>query len=153
MRLLNVEILKLSYFAEQDRPPYVVASHRRAVGETTLKDVRDHTNTNSVGCVKVTSFANFIRKHLSLIKWLWMNTCCINKDSDAELTESTNSMFEWYRDAELCFAYLSDVDPDGDSDSLGKSERFKGGWTRQELLAPRTVFFLSREWQVLGRKR
>ncbi|KAK4503487.1 hypothetical protein PRZ48_004402 [Zasmidium cellare] len=43
------------------------------------------------------------------IKWAWVDTCCIDKASSSELSEAINSMWLWYRRAELCVAYLSDV--------------------------------------------
>lgn len=39
----------------------------------------------------------------------WVDTCRVNKDSSAELSEAINSMFQWYRDATRCYVYLADV--------------------------------------------
>lgn len=64
-------------------------------------------------------------------------------------------MFAWYRDAEKCYVYLSDVSaspPDGDSLALRQSRWFKRGWTLQELIAPKNVEFFSAEGQRLGDK-
>jgi hypothetical protein len=72
-------------------------------------------------------------------------------------------MFRWYRNADRCYVYLSDVSspafrvnqdsdpPLWDSD-FRKSRWFARGWTLQELLAPSTVEFFSREWIRLGDK-
>jgi hypothetical protein len=49
--------------------------------------------------------AEAIRYGLSHV---WIDTCCINKDSSTELSEAINSMYTWYKDAKLCFAYLGD---------------------------------------------
>lgn len=43
------------------------------------------------------------------IHWVWIDTCCINKSSSAELSEAINSMFKWYEEATVCYAYLYDV--------------------------------------------
>ncbi|KAI4601788.1 hypothetical protein KJ359_010652 [Pestalotiopsis sp. 9143b] len=43
------------------------------------------------------------------IRYLWCDTMCINKESSAELSEAINSMFKWYRDAKVCYVYLTDV--------------------------------------------
>ena len=40
------------------------------------------------------------------------NTCCIDKKSSAELSEAINSMYRWYGNAKVCYAYLHAV---GDS--------------------------------------
>ena len=43
------------------------------------------------------------------IDWVWVDTCCINKDSSAELSEAINSMYQWYAASVVCYAFLSDV--------------------------------------------
>ncbi|KAH9851629.1 heterokaryon incompatibility protein-domain-containing protein [Lenzites betulinus] len=89
---------------------------------------------------------------------IWIDSCCIDKRSSAELTEAINSMYSLYRDANVCYVYLADV-PDGadprdtGDDSPFKNSRWhKRGWTLQELIAPARVVFLSRNWMVLGTK-
>ena len=42
-------------------------------------------------------------------EWLWVDTCCIDKRSSAELSEAINSMFRWYENSRVCYAYLHDV--------------------------------------------
>lgn len=61
-------------------------------------------------------------------------------------------MFDWYHDAELCLAYLIDVNTNNKLTTFERSEWFKRGWTLQELLAPRMVVFLTKEWDVIGHK-
>jgi hypothetical protein len=41
--------------------------------------------------------------------YVWVDTNCIDKSSSAELTEAINSVFAWYNQASICYAYLSDV--------------------------------------------
>ncbi|TFK91991.1 HET-domain-containing protein [Polyporus arcularius HHB13444] len=89
-------------------------------------------------------------------EWLWIDTCCIDRSSSAELSEAVNSMFSWYSQALVCYAYLIDVPNLGSltrRDSLFRSSKwFTRGWTLQELIAPRSLVFLSKEWKVLGTK-
>jgi hypothetical protein len=67
-------------------------------------------------------------------------------------------MFRWYREAIKCYVYLDDVSiPDGEDPTERTWERafrnskwFTRGWTLQELLAPASVEFFSREGQRLG---
>ncbi|OCL01240.1 hypothetical protein AOQ84DRAFT_434954 [Glonium stellatum] len=68
------------------------------------------------------------------LQYFWVNICCINKSNLAELSHAINSMFRWYRNAARCYVYLW----------------FTRGWTLQELLAPRSVEFFSRERMRLG---
>ena len=84
------------------------------------------------------------------IRFVWIDTCCINKTSSAELSEAINSMFCWYQKAAVCYAYLSDVDDLGPR--FGESKWFTRGWTLQELLAPSRVVFYSSNWTELGEK-
>jgi hypothetical protein len=98
------------------------------------------------------------------IHHFWVDSCCIDKSSSAELTEAINSMFRWYQEADKCYVYLSDVFL-GPSDSphavcaregwksaFERSRWFTRGWTLQELLAPRSVEFFSKEEVVLGNR-
>lgn len=84
-------------------------------------------------------------------------SCCIDKSSSAELSEAINSMFRWYRDAEVCYAYLCDVPnappSSGEAwDHIKKSKWFTRGWTLQELVAPKDLRFYSEDWHHLGTK-
>lgn len=95
------------------------------------------------------------------LDWLWVDSCCINKESSSELSEAINSMFRWYNKSERCYAYLHDVD-----DSTFPVERNKGrfnefnghpkwfsrGWTLQELVAPNIVHFFNQKWELIGDK-
>ncbi|RFU23738.1 hypothetical protein B7463_g12601, partial [Scytalidium lignicola] len=83
------------------------------------------------------------------LEYVWIDTCCIDKTSSAELSEAINSMLRWYHNA-VCYAYLSDVENFTSRDSPGQflnSRWFKRGWTLQELIAPRELVFLSSDWQ------
>ncbi|KAK0113335.1 hypothetical protein ONS95_013591 [Cadophora gregata] len=66
-------------------------------------------------------------------------------------------MFIWYQNAEICYAYLSDVQLDNTDDLLEwsidefrNSKWFTRGWTLQELLSPKQVRFFSGGWAPLG---
>lgn len=89
-------------------------------------------------------------------RYIWIDSCCIDKSSSSELSEAINSMFNWYSNAAICYAYLVDVPDDDDphvSDSgFSKSRWFRRGWTLQELIAPKIVVFFSSSWRVLGTK-
>ena len=77
----------------------------------------------------------------------------VNKSSSAELTESINSMFQYYRQAIICYAYLEDY-PDGTllKEGLSQCRWFSRGWTLQELLAPGIVEFYAQGWKFVGTK-
>ena len=71
---------------------------------------------------------------------LWIDSCCINKDSSSELSEAINSMYRWYGLSRVCYAYLAGVapgeDPSREWSAFRRSRWFRRGWTLQELIAP-----------------
>ena len=134
MRLLHIDSLEFTEFSEANRPRYVAASHRwNANPETTFQDFDNRRNTSSDGHKKVAAFARYIRETVPMVKWQWIDTCCISKHSAAELSEAVNLMFEWYRGAELRIAYLADVEVARDKSSLKHSEWFKRGWRENRV--------------------
>ncbi|KAK5175873.1 uncharacterized protein LTR77_001013 [Saxophila tyrrhenica] len=90
------------------------------------------------------------------LEWIWVDTMCINKQSSQELSEAINSMFTWYQEAKECYVYMNDVAPNASTppylfwNAFDSSEWFNRGWTLQELLAPSTVVFCDRTWEVFG---
>ncbi|KAM5546178.1 hypothetical protein V8D89_000304 [Ganoderma adspersum] len=89
-------------------------------------------------------------------RYIWIDSCCIDKSSSSELSEAINSMYEWYGRADVCYAYLADVPPGANHQAEGSAFRqsrwFTRGWTLQELIAPRRVEFLSQDWAPIGSK-
>jgi hypothetical protein len=81
-------------------------------------------------------------------RYLWIDTCCIDKSSSTELSEAINSMFQWYQKAGVCYAYVEDVQ----LENFSTSRWFTRGWTLQELLAPSDVMFFGIGWTRLGTK-
>ena len=95
-------------------------------------------------------------------KWLWVDTCCIDKQSSAELSEAINSMYRWYENSRICYAYLHDLpgssfliarDHARYPKSNGWPEWFSRGWTLQEMIAPRDLQFFNKDWHPIGDKR
>lgn len=94
-------------------------------------------------------------KQLTIKKWI--DSCCIDKTSSAELSEAINSMFKWYQKAQVCYAYLSDVasarqNPSDRYSDFRLTKWFTRGWTLQELLAPSSVEFCDCNWVEIGTK-
>jgi hypothetical protein len=167
LRLTDHGELVHEEFDDNDIPPYAILSHTWGADseEISFKDlVRDagKSKVGSTGYNKIMFCAKQAAFHG--IPYFWIDSCCIDKANSAELSEAINSMFRWYRNSDICFAYLSDVSAeDGDVGSerhLSKFEFefrncrwFTRGWTLQELLAPPSVQFFSREGELLGEKR
>lgn len=67
-------------------------------------------------------------------------------------------MFDWYKNSQICYAYLSDVPTAMENlynpgSSFRSSKWFTRGWTLQELISPKHVEFLDRDWVEIGTKK
>lgn len=135
-----------------DVPPYAILSHTWGADEdeVTFGDVIEAKNLHKPGYEKL----YFCAKQAAEdgFRFFWVDTCCIDKSSSAELSESINSMFKWYRDAEKCYVLLADVSRDATLLAFQRSRWFARGWTLQELLAPKSLEFYSADGRYLGNK-
>ncbi|KAI6010118.1 hypothetical protein EDC04DRAFT_812137 [Pisolithus marmoratus] len=125
---------------------FATLSHRWANGEPLLRDVegRKIYEMDGVdGLEKLQQFCALAFRRGFL--WAWSDTCCIDKDSSAELQEAIGSMFSWYRSSSLTLVHLCDV---SDTGSLADSVWFERGWTLQELLASHAVLFYTQDWSL-----
>jgi hypothetical protein len=159
MRLINVNDCSLSEFIGRTVPQYAILSHTWGDDEVSFKDIQNLNAARSKAGFKKIDLCCKQAKE-DHFEWVWVDTCCIDKTSSAELSEAINSMFRWYSEAMVCYAYLSDVSisyndkpEDFDLGTLRKSRWFTRGWTLQELLAPLTVQFFTRSWSYIGSKK
>jgi hypothetical protein len=161
MWLLNTTTLILEEFTEDSVPEYCILSHTWfSRGEVTFRLIRSTSPADRKAAEALPGYAKLRDScHQAVrdkFKWIWIDTCCIDKESSAELSEAINSMFRWYKEAKVCYAYLSDVPDDADVDrkkgSFYRSRWFTRGWTLQELLAPSVVYFFTSGWKRLGSK-
>lgn len=168
MRLLHTDKLTIEYFEGADIPWYSILSHRWGSEEVSYQGYRDRTSTQKSGYTKIINLCRLAKSRG--IEWTWIDTCCIDKTSSAELTESINSMWAYYRDAIECYVYLADVpawvqlsrgSSTGNSSgnfshqafaAFQNSEWFTRGWALQELIAPTNVLFCTSAWNVLASK-
>ncbi|KAE9969984.1 hypothetical protein BLS_005126 [Venturia inaequalis] len=152
MRLLDTKDLSFHEFIGTEIPHYAILSHRWEGEEVSYKEMMEDRSLikGKAGYRKVCKAAEYARQNEKQ-QYIWIDTCCIDKSSSAELTEAINSMYQWYKDSAICYAYLSDVPKTkGDeniSPYLCSSKWFTRGWTLQELLAPPDVQFLSSDWK------
>jgi ankyrin repeat protein len=166
MRLLKLRDdneLILAEFFGNDIPPYAILSHTWGADhdEVTFKDLVDGVGKNKAGYRKIRFCGKQAAKNG--LHYFWVDTCCIDKSSSAELTEALNSMFRWYQSADRCYVYLSDVSVSSSVEdeeftrrwkpAFRRSRWFTRGWTLQELVAPRLVEFFSQEEQRLSDKQ
>jgi hypothetical protein len=107
MRLLHTEKLELEEFGGREIPHYAILSHTWGKGEVTLQDIGTNKAEKLPGYKKVLNACSVTAK--DGFEYIWIDTCCIDKTSSAELSEALNSMYRWYQEAEECYAYLADV--------------------------------------------
>ncbi|KAI1848753.1 hypothetical protein JX266_005612 [Neoarthrinium moseri] len=194
MRLMDVHTLRLVNIFSPQTITYTILSHTWGADEVSFQEWEQ---VNPSGAIKSqcphshkSDYAQEIKKKSGYQKivgaceqarrdgfqYLWCDTNCINKESSAELSEAINSMFAWYRDSAICYAYLEDIvvplklfqhrrgqdewfikNPD-DPVALARqqfqqSRWWTRGWTLQEVLAPAKAEFFSADWTSLGQRR
>jgi hypothetical protein len=164
MRLLNTFTLVVEEFFSEDVPEYVILSHTWEQEEVTLQDLRSGRAADKIGYAKIKGCCQKARR--DGFTYCWIDTCCIDKTSSAELSEAINSMYRWYEGSCICYVYLSDVIPDEIDDLVStpvnsitryseefeRARWFQRGWTLQELIAPAMVEFYDAEWKEIGTK-
>lgn len=154
MRLLNVHTYKLHTFYGDAIPKYAILSHTWLAADEEVTFLHLQTQESTTwrqlpGAKKI--FYTCQQARDDGHTWAWVDTCCIDKSNNAELSEAINSMFRWYQRSEVCYVYLSDYVYRPNSD-LFTSRWWTRAWTLQELVAPEHVRFFDAHWQEMGTK-
>ncbi|KAI0447192.1 HET-domain-containing protein [Xylaria telfairii] len=151
MHLLNAHTRQLQEFIGDNIPPYAILSHTWGEDEVLFQDLSSPGHKKKLGYKKIRGCCEqAIRDDFDFV---WVDTCCIDKRSSAELSEAINSMFRWYGEAKACYVYLADVDwPDNLGEpysTFRNSKWFTRGWTLQELIAPVNLIFFDKKWKTI----
>ncbi|ESZ94397.1 hypothetical protein SBOR_5190 [Sclerotinia borealis F-4128] len=107
-------------------------------------------------------------------RYLWIDTCCINKGNANELTESLAMMGQWYNNADFCLTHLDtpsstewvntwrslDMPPDklagipnfATFEDVVNPKWATRGWALQELVLSKMSFYVNNIWQPLPRE-
>jgi len=150
MRLLNARTYEFHDVLGAIKPKYAILSHTWEGEEVVFEDMRDTSRAKWSAKKGYFKIGKTCEQALEDgCDFVWIDTCNINKDSSTELSEAINSMFRWYRDAVICYAYISDVKA-GDPHSLSECRWLTRGWTLQEMIAPDRVHFYDMNWDFLG---
>jgi hypothetical protein len=164
MRLLNSRTKELENVSDPSQVKFAILSHTWGNdGEEVLfKDLGNlQSMIDTPGYSKLTKTCDIAARKY---KYVWIDTCCIDKTSSAELSEAINSMFRWYKEAQVCYVHLADFEPVPDitpeavrrsiiNKRLASCRWFTRGWTLQELIAPHQMEFFDKEWNFIGGKR
>ncbi|KAI1088529.1 heterokaryon incompatibility protein-domain-containing protein [Rostrohypoxylon terebratum] len=133
MHLLDVRTWKLKKNVEERHgtavEPYAILSHRWLAPEheITFQDVEQGFLWSERIFTRRKGFYKFDQCCQQALRdgfnYVWIDTCCIDKSSSAELQENINSMYRYYENSQKCY-----------------------------LIAPRQVDFFDREWKFIGGK-
>ncbi|KAK8034452.1 HET-domain-containing protein [Apiospora rasikravindrae] len=95
MRLLDTNNLKLTTFITK-APEYAILSHTWGVDEdeATFQELQPPSTDTHLkkGYIKIKRFCEVTRRNG--YEWAWIDTCCIDKMSSAELSELINSIYK-----------------------------------------------------------
>ncbi|KAN0089600.1 HET domain containing protein [Hyaloscypha variabilis] len=154
MHLLHSKTLELAEFTERGLPPYAILSHTWEDEEVSFQEMQSRNSTGKKGHAKIRKCCDIAAA--AGFEYVWVDTCCIDKTSSAELTEAINSMYLWYQKADVCYVYMADYHGltilGRPLPSFRDSRWFKRGWTLQELIAPECVIFYNSQWKNIGTK-
>lgn len=149
MRLINTSSIELEEFHLSGVPQYAILSHTWGDDEVTFQDMSSSSRYSRKGYHKIMQTCRLARENE--IRYAWIDTCCIDKSSSAELTESINSMFQWYKKSTACYVLLTDLPPNVPAkNTLASCRWFSRGWTLQEMLAPKDTHFYDLNWTYRG---
>ncbi|KAM7198365.1 HET domain containing protein [Rhypophila sp. PSN 637] len=166
MRLISTDNLTLREFPDDYSGPYAILSHTWEHGEISYQAMQAASPASpwqgaaikkKPGYQKICNFARVAAA--DGFEYMWVDTCCIDKSSSAELSEAINSMFRWYKKATRCYVYLADVPlenrvlkPHAGPLPGVWSRWYTRGWTLQELIAPKDLVFYYSDWSPAFKK-
>lgn len=150
MRLINCDTLSFREFDSSQMPAYAILSHTWGDGEVTFEDFKSKKYNSMNARRKILETCRVASQNN--LHYVWIDTCCINKESSAELTEAINSMFSWYSASSRCFVYLEDFNKADSTSDLSGCRWFTRGWTLQELIASPDIHFYDTHWRYIGSK-
>ncbi|EQB50441.1 HET domain-containing protein [Colletotrichum gloeosporioides Cg-14] len=158
MWLINTKTLRLEEIVDPSSVDYAILSHTWGDNEVSFKDMKRLSRAKEkTGFVKISKTCELALKQD--LQYAWIDTCCIDKSSSADLSEAINAMFVWYQASAVCFVWLDDLAPLSSTSKATSHARklrsipkmasckwFSRGWTLQELLAPSNVRFYDANW-------
>ncbi|KAL4080985.1 heterokaryon incompatibility protein-domain-containing protein, partial [Scleroderma citrinum] len=158
----TTNVLVELYGPQLDETKYAILSHCWGVSadgehEVQFKEMKKLTTMNKARRDEIRNRSGY-KKILGAcaqakedgLEWVWIDTCCINKESSSELSEAINSMYHWYAKSTTCYTYLHDID-----DSLGFPTNCDetSGFCGAGLIAPHRLHFFDKEWAYIGDKQ
>jgi hypothetical protein len=175
MRLINVKTKQLRELSKEEKGPekYAILSHTsgRSETEVSVEDLTNFESKTEEAKAKVQGKEGWWKIFKACQKaisdgheWLWADSCCIDRSIPEEWSNSVKSMFDLYKEAAVCYAFLEDVAKFTDDtkpkssyrfneDHFKRSEWFTQLWTLQALIVPRKVKFFDKRFSSIGTRR
>ena len=91
MHLLNTKSLQLQYFQNVSKVNYAILSHTWGEEEVSFDQLQSGTYKHLAGWKKIQATCDLASQ--DGWNWVWIDTCCIDKRSSAELSEAINAMY------------------------------------------------------------
>jgi hypothetical protein len=132
MWLINTStLLSLELYSSDGIPPYAILSHTWGDDEVSFQEFTQASETKNGRITTKAGYRKIVATCELALKdgycYAWVDTCCIDKTSSAELTEAISSMFGWYRQSQVCYAYMSDFMLDT-VDGSSQQDQFEVGF-------------------------
>ena len=160
-RFLDDQVIDYAILSHRWTGPWQELDYNEVVGLAKMNKKERNEIRQRDGYRKILQSCQLAQK--DGCEWLWVDTCCLDKQSSAELSEAINSMYRWFENSTICYVYLHDVPGDLLFPTVRNNERyyrsngwpewFSRAWTLQEMLAPRDVQFFNKDWHPIGDKR
>jgi hypothetical protein len=131
MRLIHIGTLELHEFFGRSIPHYAILTHTWGKDEVSFQEMQSGDGKSMAGYEKVRRCCE--KADADGFEYCWVDTCCIDKTSSAELSEAINSMYKWYRVADVCYVYLADVPPNLAKEAASQAFRKSRWFTRGGL--------------------
>ncbi|EXF84457.1 hypothetical protein CFIO01_02772 [Colletotrichum fioriniae PJ7] len=87
------------------------------------------------------------------LDYIWIDSLCIDKNSFDEVSDTINSLSEYFKNAHICFVYLFDLPccpPYECEENWKRSLFWNRSWSLQELLFPTKIYFYDCNWHLRG---
>ena len=105
MHLLKAATIELEEFPPNRIPPYAILSHTWQTQEVIFDDFRHGKSSAELERTKKASWSKIQGSCKCTLndglEYVWIDSCCVDKSSSAELSETLNSMFAWYEKATI----------------------------------------------------
>ncbi|KAF5338305.1 hypothetical protein D9758_015746 [Tetrapyrgos nigripes] len=172
-RLVNACTIEVEEFPSDDSvPPYAILSHCWKQGQEVSYQEMVKCQSSIAAWLSIRAQSGY-KKIVAACRqarednhtYIWIDTCCIDKGDHGQQSQDINSMFDYYKNAKVCYVYLNDYDSRQfdlcNMYKLGSPPPplpsrypipcwFFSGWTLQELVAPSSVEFFDAEWKRCG---